>query len=58
MESSSGRDVCIAALELWRFSGPDSLAQRAYTGAGQAGGTDAGAITDLQAAGGDPACRP
>lgn len=58
MESGAAGDEHAAAPELWRFSVPARSAPRAERGAGEAGGTDAGDIADVQAAGGNPACRP
>lgn len=58
VESVVGRDVCASAPELCRCGVPAGSAQGAGRGGGQVGRTDAGAVTELQAAGRIPAHRP
>lgn len=58
VESAGGGDVCAAAPELCRFALPAASPERADRGAAQAGRPDAGAVTELQAAGRSTARGP
>lgn len=58
MQNAAGGDVCAAAAELRGFGVCAGAAEGADGGAAQVGCADAGAVTELQAAGGRPLHGP
>lgn len=58
VESASVGDLCVTAPDFSRFVVPAGSTERADSGAAQVGRPDAGAVTELQAAGRDPAYGP
>lgn len=56
--AAAGGVVCTAAAELRSFGVPAGSTEGADGGARAAGGSDAGAVPELQAAGGGPEPRP